>query len=290
MVSRIPNDIFQFSTVSALMAGLCTSGPLAHQLTGYGTHGLGTCSQLNGEVLFLDSVAYHMTTSPSKNSSQSMTQAGSSSDQEALNDAARELDPIIKRAARDAMLPFVQVTLFRPEFRLPLPLPRSNPLSKTSLLRTLSAPPSPSGPLPPDLQGATGGPNSYLPFLIRGTFSDLTLRIGGPMKDDSESLAQVTARAPQWRIKGARGTIFGFLSPRWSNGISVAGFHGHFIEDEGQGVRRGGHVLDFVVAEDGEGKVEWGVSGHHHLGLPRGEEWEGLELAVDAEGIAKAEG
>ncbi|CAJ2504784.1 Uu.00g121780.m01.CDS01 [Anthostomella pinea] len=291
MVSRIPNDIFQFSTVSALMAGLCTSGPLAHQLTGYGTHGLGTCSALNGEVLFLDSVAYHITTSPSKkSSSQSMTQ-GAADDQEALNDAARGLDPVIKKAARDAMMPFVQVTLFRPEFRLPLPLPQSKTLSKSSLLNTLSSPPrSPGGPLPPaDLKGTTGGQNSFLPFLIRGTFADMTIRIGGPIKDDSESLAQVTARAPQWRIKGAKGTIFGFLSPAWSNGISVAGFHGHFIEDEGQGARRGGHVLDFVVGE-GEGRVEWGVSGHHHLGLPRGEEWESLELGVDAEGIAKAEG
>jgi len=216
-----------------------------------------------------------------------MTQGAS--DQEALNDAARELDPIIKKAARDAMLPFVQVTLFRPEFRLPLPLPQSKSLSKSSLLSTLSSPPSPGGPLPADLKGATGGQNSFLPFLIRGTFNELTLRIGGPMKNDSETLAQVTARAPQWRIKGAKGTIFGFLSPEWSNGISVAGFHGHFIEDEGQGVRRGGHVLDFEVAQD-DGKVEWGVSGHHHLGLPRGEEWESLELAVDAEGIAKAEG
>ena len=269
------------------MAGLCTSGPLAHQLTGYGTHGLGTCSQLNGEVLFLDSVAYHITTSASRNSSQKSTQ--DTSDQEALNDSARELDPIIRRAARDAMLPFVQVTLFRPEFRLPLPLP-SKPLSKSSLLQTLSSPPSPGGPLPADLAGATGGQNSFLPFLIRGSFSSLTIRIGGPMRDDSETLAQVTARAPQWRIKRAKGTIFGFLSPGWSNGISVSGFHGHFIEDEGEGVRRGGHVLDFEVAVGEQGKVEWGVSGHHHLGLPRGAEWESLELGVDAEGIAKAEG
>ncbi|PSK56903.1 Dedicator of cytokinesis protein 1 [Elsinoe australis] len=282
MVSRIPNDIFQFSTVSALMAGLCDSGPAASQLTGYGTHGLGTCSSLNGEVLFLDSVPWHMTTSPLSGT------ASPPSDQEALNSTARNLSPTIRHADPSSQLPFVQVTLFRPEFTLSLPLPSANKsLTKSSLLSLLSS---------ADPTRGSGGKNSFLPFQITGTFSKLDVRIGGPKQSSEEALSEVTARAPQWRLKRVRGTMFGILSPGWSQGISVAGFHGHFVEDEkageGEGgeVRRGGHVLDFEMEVEAEGRVEWGVTGRYHLGMPRGEEWEGLDLSVDAEGIHRAEG
>ncbi|KAF4548005.1 Hypothetical protein D9617_33g038690 [Elsinoe fawcettii] len=271
MVSRIPNDIFQFSTVSALMAGLCTSGPQISHLPGYGTHGLGTCSELNGEVLYLDGVVWHMTTSPAESDDRK--------DQEALNSHAKKTQPVIKRAAAGEQLPFVQVTTFKPEFQIRLPGKQS--IGKASLLDVLSGDPS----------GQSGGENSFLPFLVTGTFESLTLRIGGPKQSKEEALSSVTGRAPQWRLKGVKGTMFGFYSPEWSNGISVAGFHGHFIEDEGtQEVRRGGHVLDFEMDGEANGRIEWAVSGHHHLGFPRGREWEGLDLKVDAAGIHKAEG
>lgn len=244
MVSKIPNDVFQFSTVSALMAGLVENGPSAGQLTGYGTHGIGTFSNLEGELLYMDGKAYQMT-------------------------AERG----VQLAPSDISLPFVQVTKFIPEFSGRV----SGSLKKDDLMTFIS-------------QGGSqaGGGNSFMPISISGRFKSIRVRVAGPRRSPDETLVSVTERAEKSTLIDVKGSMFGFVSPGWSQGISVAGQHLHFVsEPDANGTLKGGHMLDFE-ADDGA-RVDWAVTGRYHLGMPRGEEWESLDLTADAAGIKKAE-
>ncbi|KAJ9631885.1 hypothetical protein H2203_000285 [Taxawa tesnikishii (nom. ined.)] len=109
MVSRIPNDIFQFSTLSALGAGLNVSGPPAAHLTGYGSHGIGTFAEPNpGDMVFLDAVPYLLTA-----------------------------EGVARRAPPDALLPFVMVTKFSPEYSAAVPA--GSGLTKEDLMKVFAS-------------------------------------------------------------------------------------------------------------------------------------------------------
>ncbi|WP_162885902.1 acetolactate decarboxylase, partial [Streptococcus intermedius] len=49
------------------------------------------------------------------------------------------------------------------------------------------------------------------------------------------------------------GTIVGFWTPELFHGVSVAGYHLHFLSDDHQ---FGGHVMDFVIKN---GEIEIGT-------------------------------
>lgn len=245
MVSRIPNDIFQFSTVSALMGGLADSGPIVSQLQGYGTHGIGTFAKMDGELLYLNGEAWQFTS-----------------------------DGKTRRAPADLSLPFIQVTKFVPEFITSV----SSNLKREDLIDLFHA----GGEM-------AGGKNSFIPFQIKGSFKDVHLRVAGPQLYDGQPLGEVAKKAKQWSYSDVKGTIWGISSPEWAQGISVGGVHCHFVTDADEnGEVKGGHVLDFEVQDGVE--VTWGVTGRYHLGMPRGKEWEDLELGtVDRAGIREAE-
>jgi len=245
MASQVPNDIFQFSTIGALMGGLATSGPTPSQLPGYGTHGIGTFEKINGELLYIDGKTWQITS----------------------DGKTRLADPNVS-------LPFIQVTQFVPEYSSTV----SNLNTKT-LLHVFQS----QGP-------EAGGKNSFVPFCIKGSFKTLHVRIGGPQLYDRQPLVEVAKNAKQWTVEGIKGTIWGIVSPEWSQGISVAGVHCHFLsEPDEKGEVQGGHVRDFEIDEEVE--VSWAVAGRFHLGMPRGKEWEDLELeTVDSVGIKEAEG
>ena len=88
MVASIPNDVFQFSTYSALKAGFNQGQPSAADLTSHGDHGIGTFED-GSLMLLIDSKAYMIS-----------------------QDGKPELAP------SHARLPFAMVTIFMPRFRL----------------------------------------------------------------------------------------------------------------------------------------------------------------------------
>jgi len=243
MVASIPNDIFQFSVISALVAGLAESGPQCAHLTNHGTHGIGTFSDMNGEMILIDRVAWHMTA-----------------------------DGKVRKAALDAMLPFVQVCIYQPEFRVRAP----KRLTKQGIWGLIES-----------QGGRAGGRNSYMPFRLQGSFSSMDIRVVRGRQDKDAGLGEAADNALHKTLKDVKGTMFGFSGPVWSAGISVEGLHCHFLSDEKDGERTGGHVKEFV-AEDGV-VLDWAVCGRFHLGLPRGDDWESLDLAADEKVIKKAE-
>ncbi|CBY00143.1 hypothetical protein IAQ61_011084 [Plenodomus lingam] len=88
MSSSIPNDVYQFSTISAIHAGFNTGQPCTSDLTTHGTHGIGIYE--DGTLLLLkDSRAF------------SITKTG-----------------LAKSAQPDARLPWAMVTVYEPSFKV----------------------------------------------------------------------------------------------------------------------------------------------------------------------------
>ena len=185
-------------------------------------------------------------------------------------------DGAARRAPPSAAVPFVQVTSFSPEHDATVPRAwRKREL--LALTRALGGPDA-------------GGPNSFMAILLKGRFRSVALRAAGPQARAGQPLAEVAREARQWSSDAVGGTMFGFVSPEWAQGLSVAGAHLHFLSDDegGRGAeRQGGHVRDFE-AEPGA-RLQWAVCGHVHLGLPRGQAWEALDMALDSKGIEAAE-
>jgi len=82
------------------------------------------------------------------------------------------------------------------------------------------------------------------------------------------------------------GVLVGFRTPDFEQGISVAGYHLHFLNSDRTG---GGHVLDFTLEH---GQVAVSGASQLHLSLPTSGAFLGAQLSGDdlGERISKAEG
>jgi len=76
-------------------------------------------------------------------------------------------------------------------------------------------------------------------------------------------LTEATADEPVTELRDVTGTLAGFRTPDYEQGISVAGYHLHFINESRT---HGGHVLDFEIRQ---GTATVAVSSDLHLSLPR---------------------
>lgn len=92
MPNSIPNDIYQYSLHSAFTQGLTSGGPPTAFFTNHGTHGIGTFSNGEDEMIQLDSTAY------------TLSKAGKAS-----------------KASRESQVPFVMVTVFQPTYSTTAP-------------------------------------------------------------------------------------------------------------------------------------------------------------------------
>jgi alpha-acetolactate decarboxylase len=152
---------------------------------------------------------------------------------------ALRTDGTVVPAPMNARLPFAMVTIYQPTYRIQLPS-----LTLEELEDVVSS--SELGP--------AKGTNTLMPFKITGDFASVTL------EDSSQ-------------ISTSKGTIFGFVVPKWMREISGPRIHAHFVEESG---KIGGLVSDFDISEG----VTLGFAkcGRFHLGFPQGLEWEDVRL------------
>jgi acetolactate decarboxylase len=82
------------------------------------------------------------------------------------------------------------------------------------------------------------------------------------------------------------GTLAGFRLPAYDQGISVAGYHLHFLDEDRS---QGGHALDFEISR-GEARIS--TLSELHLSLPRTPDFLAANLATAdaAEQIRQTEG
>ncbi|MGT2715863.1 acetolactate decarboxylase [Streptococcus respiraculi] len=96
------------------------------------------------------------------------------------------------------------------------------------------------------------GENLFRSIKIRGHFSKMHVRMI-PKSTSDMKFAEVATHQPEYTAEDISGTIVGIWTPEIFHGVSVAGYHLHFISDD---FSFGGHVMDYVIDQ---GFVEVGA-------------------------------
>jgi acetolactate decarboxylase len=130
--------------------------------------------------------------------------------------------------------------------------------------------------------------SSNLIYAIRitGHFAELHTRTVMEQEKPYTTLTQATEGQAETRFSDVTGVVVGFRTPDYQQGISVAGYHLHFLNSDRTS---GGHVLDFSLEH---GQVAVSGASQLHLSLPTSGAFLNARLSGPdlAERINKAEG
>lgn len=128
--------------------------------------------------------------------------------------------------------------------------------------------------------------NLFYALRVRADFASMTVREAARQQRPFRGLAEAVRDQRESTHGATRGTMVGFKGPDVFQGLSVADFHLHYVDDSGE---FGGHVLDFELVE---GTVELEAFSTFTLHLPEVDSYLDAELdAISAdEAIRQAEG
>jgi acetolactate decarboxylase len=173
------------------------------------------------------------------------------------------------RVARpDELTPFAAVTTFEADSRFDV-VP---PTSRADLLSLIDA--------------RLSSENLFYAIRVTGRFPTVSTRTAARQEAPYRPLATATDDEAERTLTGTAGVLIGFRTPDYEQGISVAGYHLHFLNEDHTA---GGHAFDFVLEE---GVVEVSTVSELRLSLPTS----GPFLAADLHGrdveaeIRKSEG
>ena len=102
------------------------------------------------------------------------------------------------------------------------------------------------------LDGRLTNLNLFYAVRIEGEFRDVSVRAIAPQVKPYKALAEVVKTQSVHDYPTTRGTLIGIRSPAFSKGISVPGYHWHFLT---QDRKHGGHVLKLTLVS-GTAQVE----------------------------------
>lgn len=121
---------------------------------------------------------------------------------------------------------------------------------------------------------------------VTGHFAGLHTRTVMEQQQPYPPLTQATEGQAETRFSDVSGTLVGFRTPDFEQGISVAGYHLHFLDDDRTA---GGHVLDFTCER---GDIAVSGASQLHLSLPTSGAFLRARLSADdmGEQITKSEG
>lgn len=216
MTDRDPSEIFQTSTMGALLDGVYEGNVSIRELLRHGDFGLGTFNSLDGEMLVLDGVCYQL--------------RGDGS--------ATVADP-------DELTPFAAVTRFHPDHTIHVSEPCDRAALKTLIDQSLDS------------------TNLMVAVRISGDFTVIRTRTVTKQRRPYRPFTEATQEQQEVTFANVTGTLAGFRMPEYEQGISVAGYHSHFIDTERH---HGGHALDYRLVR---GTVEISVRSDLHLSLQR---------------------
>ena len=75
------------------------------------------------------------------------------------------------------------------------------------------------------------GVNLFRSIKIKGHFKHMHVRMI-PKSNADIKFADVATRQPEYEVDNISGTIVGIWTPEMFHGVSVAGYHLHFISDD----------------------------------------------------------
>jgi acetolactate decarboxylase len=235
----ITGELYQTSTMNALLAGVYDGDVTVGELLSHGDFGLGTFNHLDGEMVVLDGVCHHL-----------------------------RADGTAVRAAATEQTPFAAVTRFVAGHTLDV----SAPTGWAAVTERID--------------GLVGSANLMSAVRIRGEFSAVDTRTVKSQQRPYPPLVEATAGQAHTRFTDTAGTLAGFRMPEYDQGISVSGFHLHFLTADHS---RGGHCLDFQMSG---GTIEIAILTELHLSVPRTEAFReaALNASDTAEQIRRTEG
>ncbi|KAL7920762.1 alpha-acetolactate decarboxylase [Trichoderma austrokoningii] len=129
--------------------------------------------------------------------------------------------------------------------------------------------------------------NYFVAFRVDGVFKCVAVRTAGGQFCRHENIRELHKRQTTYEFTNVRGSVIGFRSPEFLQGVGVAGDHLHFISEERD---RGGHVLEITTLEGSPVKLSAAVQSKVHLEFPEDDDYKGVNLAVDADRIRAVEG
>ena len=233
-------EVFQYSTLEALLGGVYDGEVTIGELLNHGDFGLGTFNSLDGEMIILDGICYHLRS-----------------------------DGTAQVASDTEQTPFAAVTYFSPQTTSTVDTPMTY-----QQLDALVSEQIPS-------------PNLTYAIRITGRFSTVRTRTVARQHKPYPTLTEATEGQAEATFTDIAGTLAGYLSPSYEQGITVAGYHLHFLDESRT---QGGHCLDFTLTTSA---VAIDTITALHLSLPQSGAFLATPMppggAVDEE-IHKAEG
>lgn len=224
-------EVFQTSTIGALLDGVYDGDLTVGELLRHGDFGLGTFNRLDGEMAILDGVCYHLR----------------------ADGSATIADPADRT-------PFAAVTHFHTARTLDV-------AAETARAEVLAL-----------IDDALPSRNLIQAIRVTGTFRGVRTRTVREQTPPYPPLTEATDGQAEAVFGDVEGDLVGFRTPEFEQGISVAGYHLHFLDRDRT---RGGHVLDFTLRA---GHVAISTASEMHLRLPT----TGAFLAADLTGDDQA--
>ena len=130
-------------------------------------------------------------------------------------------------------------------------------------------------------------PNLNLFYAIRidGAFRNAVVRAIAPQTKPYRPLAEVAKTQAVHKYADTNGVLVGIRSPSFTRGISVPGYHWHYLT---QDRKHGGHVLDLILTQ---GDAQWEAISAMDLQLPRTEGFARADQSKDrSEEVRRVEG
>lgn len=118
-------------------------------------------------------------------------------------------------------------------------------------------------------------PNYFYAIKIHGTFTFIDTRVALKQAKPYPTLLEITKKQATFHYENTTGTIVGFFSPLYAQGIGVGGFHLHYISDD---LTQGGHIFNFSIVD---AKIEISSKLDFQLILPHTEEYENIEINLE---------
>jgi acetolactate decarboxylase len=227
-----PHEVFQTSTITALVEGLYDGNVPYREVMRHGDFGVGTFNALDGEMVALDGRYFHLRS-----------------------------DGTVTPVAGDELTPFAAVTRFRPGIDHLEPGPVDRRRGEEIIHRLVPS------------------ENLFYAVRIDGRFPSIRTRTVSKQSKPYPRLADAAAAETPSELTDVVGTIVGFHTPDYAQGIGVAGYHLHFLSSDH---RSGGHVFDFTVESP---RIRIDTEGELHLSLQVTDEW----LATSFTGDVSAE-
>ena len=122
------------------------------------------------------------------------------------------------------------------------------------------------------IDGALESTNLMVAVRVAGEFSMIRTRTVTEQHQPYRPFTDATQDQQEVVFEDVTGTLAGLRMPEFEQGISVAGYHSHFIDEDH---RHGGHALDYLLVR---GTVEISVRSELHLSLQRTPEFLGADL------------